>query len=111
MMEYIPMKSIVDSLAAISKPVMERDHVLQLLGGLGPEYNSLVASRIQILMHNFLVEIIVVKLISIPVVIQEDEATTSASHSDNSTESLVTQSIFDAIVFDINYQGQDIDPK
>lgn len=42
MMEYIlKMKSITDNLAAISEPVSNQHHVMQLLGGLGPDYNSL----------------------------------------------------------------------
>lgn len=38
------MKSLVDSLAAIREPRTERDQILQLLGGLGANYNSIVAS-------------------------------------------------------------------
>ena len=45
MMEYIlKVKTITDNLAAIGEPVKERDQILQILGGLGPEYNSIVAS-------------------------------------------------------------------
>nr|CAN75274.1 hypothetical protein VITISV_043735 [Vitis vinifera] len=33
-----------DNLAAIGEPVKETNHILQLLGGLGSEYNSIVAS-------------------------------------------------------------------
>ncbi|RVW79707.1 hypothetical protein CK203_042375 [Vitis vinifera] len=38
------MKTISDNLAAVGEPVKDRDHILQLLGGLGPDYNSIVAS-------------------------------------------------------------------
>nr|CAN74920.1 hypothetical protein VITISV_022026 [Vitis vinifera] len=45
MLEYIlKIKTISDNLAAIGEPVKETDHILQLLGGLGSEYNSIVAS-------------------------------------------------------------------
>eukprot|EP00261_Vitis_vinifera_P016565 XP_010645732.1 PREDICTED: uncharacterized protein LOC104877922 [Vitis vinifera] len=45
MLEYIlRIKTISDNLAAIGEPIKDRDHILQLLGGLGPEYNSIVAS-------------------------------------------------------------------
>ena len=45
MLDYIlKMKTISDNLAAVGEPVKERDHILQLLGGLGPDYNSIVAS-------------------------------------------------------------------
>ncbi|RVW86356.1 Retrovirus-related Pol polyprotein from transposon RE1 [Vitis vinifera] len=45
MLDYIlKMKSISDNLAAVGEPVKDRDHILQLLGGLGPDYNSIVAS-------------------------------------------------------------------
>ncbi|KAJ9672694.1 hypothetical protein PVL29_026062 [Vitis rotundifolia] len=45
MLEYIlKIKTISDNLAAIGEPVKESDHILQLLGGLGSEYNSIVAS-------------------------------------------------------------------
>ena len=45
MAEYVlKMKTIVDNLAAIDEPVKEIDQILQILGGLGPEYNSIVAS-------------------------------------------------------------------
>ncbi|KAJ9684849.1 hypothetical protein PVL29_017033 [Vitis rotundifolia] len=45
MLEYIlRIKTISNNLAAIGEPVKDRDHILQLLGGLGPEYNSIVAS-------------------------------------------------------------------
>ena len=45
MMEYIlKVKTITDNLAAIREPVKERDQILQILGGLGPGYNSIVAS-------------------------------------------------------------------
>ena len=44
MMEYIlKVKTITDKLA-IGEPVKERDQILQILGGLGHEYNSIVAS-------------------------------------------------------------------
>ncbi|RVX17039.1 Retrovirus-related Pol polyprotein from transposon RE1 [Vitis vinifera] len=45
MLEYIlKIKTISNNLAAIGEPVKEIDHILQLLGGLGSEYNSIVAS-------------------------------------------------------------------
>ena len=45
MMEYIlNMKAIIDNLGVVGEPVKERDHILQILGGLGSEYNSIVAS-------------------------------------------------------------------
>ncbi|RVW64436.1 Retrovirus-related Pol polyprotein from transposon RE1 [Vitis vinifera] len=45
MLDYIlKMKTISDNLAAVGEPVKDRDHILQLLGGLGPDYNSIVAS-------------------------------------------------------------------
>ncbi|RVW71084.1 Retrovirus-related Pol polyprotein from transposon RE1 [Vitis vinifera] len=45
MMEYIlKLKSLADNLAAIGEPVTDRDQILQLLGGLGADYNSIVAS-------------------------------------------------------------------
>ena len=44
MMEYIlKVKSITDDLASIGEPVKERDQILQILGGLRPEYNSVVS--------------------------------------------------------------------
>ena len=47
MMDYIlKLKNLVDNLTAIGEPVHNRDHILQLLGGLGVEYNSIVASLI-----------------------------------------------------------------
>ena len=45
MMEYIlKLKSLADNLAAIGELVTNRDQILQLLGGLGADYNSIVAS-------------------------------------------------------------------
>ena len=45
MMEYIlKLKSISDNLASVGEPVKERDHIFQLLGGLGSEYNPIVTS-------------------------------------------------------------------
>ena len=45
MMEYIlKLKNLADSLAVIGEPVSDRDQILQLLGGLGANYNSIVAS-------------------------------------------------------------------
>ena len=45
MLEYIlKIKTISDNLAVIREPVKETDHILQLLGGLGSKYNSIVAS-------------------------------------------------------------------
>ena len=47
MMDYIlKLKNLADNLAAIGEPVHNRYHILQLLGGLGVEYNSIVASLI-----------------------------------------------------------------
>ncbi|RVW21555.1 Retrovirus-related Pol polyprotein from transposon RE1 [Vitis vinifera] len=47
MLEYIlKIKTISDNLVAIGEPVKETNHILQLLGGLGSEYNSIVASLI-----------------------------------------------------------------
>ena len=47
MMDYIlKLKNLADSLAAIGEPVHNRYHILKLLGGLGVEYNSIVASLI-----------------------------------------------------------------
>ena len=45
MMEYIlKLKSLEDNLATIGEPLTDRDQILQLLGGLGVDYNSIVAS-------------------------------------------------------------------
>ena len=45
MMEYIlKLKSLADNLATIREPLTDRDQILQLLGGLGVDYNSIVAS-------------------------------------------------------------------
>ncbi|KAJ9678334.1 hypothetical protein PVL29_020488 [Vitis rotundifolia] len=45
MMEYIlKLNSLADNLAAIGEPVTDRDQIIQLLGGLGADYNSIVAS-------------------------------------------------------------------
>ena len=45
MMEYIlKVKTITDNFAAIGESIKERDQILQILGGLGLEYNSIVAS-------------------------------------------------------------------
>ena len=44
-MEYIlKMKTVSDNLATVGEPVKEIDQILQLLGGLGSEYNAIVAS-------------------------------------------------------------------
>ena len=40
------MKFISDNLVSVDEPVKEWDHILQILGGLGPKYNSSVASLI-----------------------------------------------------------------
>ncbi|RVX10653.1 Retrovirus-related Pol polyprotein from transposon TNT 1-94 [Vitis vinifera] len=41
MLDYIlKMKTISDNLAAVGEPVKERDHILQLLGGLDPSFAS-----------------------------------------------------------------------
>ena len=45
MMEYIlKIKNISDNLATIGEPINEIDQILQLLGGLCPIYNSILAS-------------------------------------------------------------------
>ena len=45
MMDYIhKLKNLANNLAVIGEPVHNKDHILQLLGGLGVEYNSIVAS-------------------------------------------------------------------
>ena len=45
MMEYIlKMKTISNNLASVGERVKERDQILQILGGLGYEYNPIVAS-------------------------------------------------------------------
>lgn len=45
MMEYIlKIKNLADNLAAIGEPIIKRDQILQLLGGLRANYNSIVAS-------------------------------------------------------------------
>ena len=45
MLEYILyIKTISNNLAAIGEPIKNKDHILQLHGGLGPKYNSIVAS-------------------------------------------------------------------
>ena len=41
---YPQVEEYAENLAAIREPVHSRDHILQLLGGLGVEYNSIVAS-------------------------------------------------------------------
>ena len=40
------MKSICDHLVVVDEPIKEWDHILQILGGLGPKYNYRVASLI-----------------------------------------------------------------
>lgn len=45
MLDYIlKLKNMVDNLVAIRESVHNRDHILQLLGGLGVEYNSIMVS-------------------------------------------------------------------
>ena len=45
MMEYLlKVKTIADNLVAIGEPVLKKDQVLQILGGLGADYNPIVAS-------------------------------------------------------------------
>ena len=45
MMEYtMKLKSFSDSLAAIGEPVSEQDQIMNLLGGLGADYNVVVTS-------------------------------------------------------------------
>ncbi|KAF8399498.1 hypothetical protein HHK36_015364 [Tetracentron sinense] len=45
MMDYImKLKSFSDSLAAIGEPVSEQDQIMNLLGGLGADYNAVVTS-------------------------------------------------------------------
>ena len=47
MMDYnLKLKNLTDHLVAIGELVHDRDHILQLLGGLGVEYNSIVASLV-----------------------------------------------------------------
>ncbi|WKA00350.1 hypothetical protein VitviT2T_018711 [Vitis vinifera] len=47
MMEYLlKVKTIADNLATIGEQVSEKDQVLQVLGGLGADYNPIVASII-----------------------------------------------------------------
>lgn len=44
-MKYIQkLKMITDNLAAIEEPITEKDQILQILGGLGSEFNLIVAS-------------------------------------------------------------------
>ena len=43
-MEYIlKLKTLTNSLATIKEPVFEQNQILELLGGLGPNYNLIVA--------------------------------------------------------------------
>jgi len=45
MIDYIiKVKGVVDSLAAIGEPVSEQDQVMNLLGGLGSDYNAVVTA-------------------------------------------------------------------
>ncbi|WKA06475.1 hypothetical protein VitviT2T_024372 [Vitis vinifera] len=45
MMEYLlKVKTLADNLAGIGEPVSKKDQVLQILGGLGVDYNPIVAS-------------------------------------------------------------------
>ena len=45
MMDYfLKLKTLFDNLAATGDPVSERDHILQILGGLGVGYNPIFAS-------------------------------------------------------------------
>ena len=45
MLDYImKLKTLADNLSAIGESVSEKDHILQILGGLGADYNSIVAS-------------------------------------------------------------------
>ena len=44
MMEYIlKLKTLTNSLAAIREPVFKQNQILKLLGGLGPNYNPIIA--------------------------------------------------------------------
>lgn len=44
-MKYIQkLKMITDNLAAIEEPITEKDQILHILGGLGSEFNLIVAS-------------------------------------------------------------------
>ena len=43
MLDFL-LKMNSDNLAAFSEYVKERDLILQILGGLGPDYNSIIAS-------------------------------------------------------------------
>ena len=45
MMEYIlHMKTLTDKLTVVGEPISDWDQNLEILGGLSPEYNSIVAS-------------------------------------------------------------------
>ena len=45
MMDYfLKFKTLSDNLAAAGGPVSKKDHILQILGGLGVDYNPIVAS-------------------------------------------------------------------
>lgn len=45
MMEYIlKIQNLADNLAAIREPITKMDQILQLFGGLGTNYNFIVAS-------------------------------------------------------------------
>ena len=45
MMEYIlKMKTVSDNLTVVGEPIKEIDQIVQLLGGVGSEYNAIVAS-------------------------------------------------------------------
>jgi len=45
MIDYImKVKAAADSLAAIGEPVFEQDQVMNLLGGLGSDYNAVVTA-------------------------------------------------------------------
>jgi len=45
MIDYImKVKAAADSLAAIGEPVSEQDQVMNLLGGLGSDYNAVVTA-------------------------------------------------------------------
>jgi hypothetical protein len=41
---FMKVKAVADSLAAIGEPVSEQDQVMNLLGGLGSDYNAVVTA-------------------------------------------------------------------
>ncbi|KAL5571074.1 hypothetical protein UlMin_020671 [Ulmus minor] len=58
MIEYImKLKSFSDSLTAIGEPVSEQDQIMNLLEGLGADYNAVVAS-INVRDNQFSIEVV-----------------------------------------------------